>query len=117
MPNVCDKSNTLTKSLAAVSLAIVGRANEDEALIKRSFEVYGYALRELQKTLLRKQTQSNQNTLAAMMALKTYEVFQQELFGGVKLTAYSYGNQLSHLAMVGWPMCKVRRESYKVEDL
>ena len=46
MPSICDKSKTLTQSLAAVSLAIVGRANEDEALIKRSFEVYGYALRE-----------------------------------------------------------------------
>ena len=80
MPEICGKSKTLTKSLAAVSLAVVGRANKDEALIKRSFDAYGYALMELQDTLLGKQTQSNQNTLASMMALKTYEVFQQELF-------------------------------------
>ena len=86
MPSISDKSKALTQSLAAVSLAIVGRANEDEALIKQSFEVYGQALGELQKTLLRKQPRSNQNILASMMALKTYEVVPQWLSGEAELT-------------------------------
>ena len=73
MPGICDKSQVLAQSLTAVSLAIVGRMNSDERLVKQSFEVYGLALKGLQKALAPK-VSSSQDTLAAMMALTTYEV-------------------------------------------
>ena len=73
MPGICDKSPVLAQSLAAVSLAIVGRTNSDERLVKQSFEVYGLALKGLQKALA-PNASSSQDTLAAMMAMTTYEV-------------------------------------------
>lgn len=73
MPGICDKSQVLAQSLAAVSLAIVGRTNRDERLVKQSFEVYGLALKGLQNAL-GPNVSSSQDTLAAMMALTTYEV-------------------------------------------
>ena len=73
MPGICDKSQVLAQSLTAVSLAIVGRMNSDEVLVKQSFEVYGLALKGLLKALTPK-VSSSQDTLAAMMALTTYEV-------------------------------------------
>jgi hypothetical protein len=72
MPGIYDKSQVLAQSLTAVSLAIVGRMNRDERLVKQSFEVYGSALKGLQNALAR--NVSSQGTLAAMMSLTTYEV-------------------------------------------
>lgn len=72
MPNM-SKSLALNQALAAVSLAIVGRANEDERLIKQSFETYGMALGSLRRALMGRE-RGSEDTLATMMALKTYEV-------------------------------------------
>jgi hypothetical protein len=47
--------------------------NRDERLVKQSFEVYGLALKGLQNALA-PNVSSSQDTLAAMMALTTYEV-------------------------------------------
>jgi hypothetical protein len=79
MPDISNKSNVLIQSLAAVSLAIVGRSNDDERLIKRSFEIYGGALRALGKSLTNAKSRSSQDTLASMMALKTYEVCLRQI--------------------------------------
>jgi hypothetical protein len=75
MPGICNKSQVLMQSLAAVSLALVGRSNGDDKLIKSSFEVYGAALKGL-RGVLKKETDSKhtQDTLASMMAMTTYEV-------------------------------------------
>lgn len=74
MPGLSNKGKALNEALAAVSLAIIGRTNSDKRLETHSFEAYGNSLRELRKALASSSTRSSQDTLAATMAVTTYEV-------------------------------------------
>jgi hypothetical protein len=79
MPDVGHKSKVLIDSLTALSLAVVSRAHSDERLAKDSFDVYGSALLELQVALASPTTRSSMQTLAAAMAISTYEVILVEV--------------------------------------
>jgi hypothetical protein len=76
MPDVMHKSKVLSDSLMAMCLAVVSRAHKDEELAKRSYEVYGSALSTMQVALASPATRSSMDTLAAAIAISTYEVLK-----------------------------------------
>lgn len=115
MPSISNKSPVLTQSLAAVSLSIVGRSNHDEKLIKRSFEVYGSAIKSLRGVLRREDGNHSQDTLASMMAMTVYEVCGNMLASdeGYTDNHESCGSRLSKLGVVGWLTYRVRVGSWR----
>ncbi|KAH8801752.1 hypothetical protein F5884DRAFT_527082 [Xylogone sp. PMI_703] len=70
----------LTKALECSMLAVctsrLGRVHNDTALVNESLKLYGLGLRELQKALWDPKLMYNDETLAACMALTTYEVLE-----------------------------------------
>lgn len=73
-PDLLDPSNPLSSALSAVCMARIGRLQEDQRSTMESRVLYGKALSELQLALWDKTRMFRDDTLAASIALETYEV-------------------------------------------
>lgn len=69
-------TRALETSIAAVCVASLGRQHDDLGLVKESLKYYGQGLRELQKALWDPKLMYKNETLAACMALFTYEIIE-----------------------------------------
>ncbi|RFU30305.1 hypothetical protein B7463_g6005, partial [Scytalidium lignicola] len=88
-------TKALEGSILAVCTARIGRIHNDTALINESLKLYGLGLRELQKALWNPKLMYDDETLAACMALSTYEVM--ECPGGTHQGWLSHHNGLERL--------------------
>ena len=76
IPSVPELTEALEASIMAVSIAKLGRLNDDSVLIRESLKFYVQGLWELQKALWDSKLMYQNETLAACMTLITYEVVE-----------------------------------------
>lgn len=69
-------TKALEMSILAVSLASLGRQHDDPGLVRQGLKYYGQGLWELQKALWDPKLMYKDETLAACMALSTYELVE-----------------------------------------
>ena len=74
LPTLPNFTNALEASILAVSTAKLGRLTHNPALIQESLKFYVQGLWELQKALWDSTLMEREETLAACMAMITYEV-------------------------------------------
>jgi hypothetical protein len=65
---------TLDSAMAAFSLHLLGKAREDDALVRESRSIYGQSLGALQKALNHPEEWKSSETLCATMILSLFEV-------------------------------------------
>lgn len=74
VPEHLGQKVTLDSAMAAFTLHLLGRANEDDALIRESRSMYGRSLRALQKALDHPVEWKSSETLCTTMILTLFEV-------------------------------------------
>ncbi len=72
--NFDDPGPALSSAMSALSMARLGRVNDDRKVSMQGQRLYAQALSELQKALWDKSLMFRDETLAACKALETYEV-------------------------------------------
>jgi hypothetical protein len=76
VPELPGAEPSLERAFSALSIARVGRDNEDERLIRVSAKLYGKALKDVQKALYDPSRVFSDEVLTACMVLSLYEVFE-----------------------------------------
>jgi hypothetical protein len=76
VPELPGTEPSLERAFSALSIARVGRDNEDDRLVRESTKLYGKALKDLQKALYDPSRMYSDEVLTACMVLSLYEVFE-----------------------------------------
>jgi hypothetical protein len=76
VPELPATEPSLERAFSALSIARVGRDNEDDRLVRESTKLYGKALKDLQRALYDPQRMYTDQVLTACMVLSLYEVFE-----------------------------------------
>lgn len=115
VPELPREEPSLDRAFSALSIARVGRDNEDDRLVRESTKLYGKALKDLQKALYDPDRMYSDEVLTACMVLSLYEVFEgsaRKDFGWVSHTqgaarlvqlrgAHRHASRQSHHVFLG----------------
>lgn len=115
VPELPGEEPSLDRAFSALSIARVGRDNEDDRLVRESSKLYGKALKDLQAALYDPERMYSDEVLTACMVLSLYEVFEgsaKKDFGWVSHTqgaarlvelrgAHRHANRQAHHVFLG----------------
>lgn len=115
VPEMPGEEPSLDRAFSALSIARVGRDNEDDRLVRESTKLYGKALKDLQAALYDPDRMYSDEVLTACMVLSLYEVFEgsaRKDFGWVSHTqgaarlvqlrgAHRHANRQAHHVFLG----------------
>ncbi|KAI9819123.1 MAG: hypothetical protein M1827_007279 [Pycnora praestabilis] len=99
IPDILNPGEALSDALSALSVARIGRLEDDSNLARAAMSLYGKALWELQRALWDETLMYRDETLAASMVLGMYEV----LFGQNVTAWLSHGGGTARLIQLRGP--------------
>ncbi|KAH8909917.1 hypothetical protein BR93DRAFT_428457 [Coniochaeta sp. PMI_546] len=93
VPEHLGQKVTLDSAMAAFTLHLLGKAKQDNVLIRESLSIYGQSLGALQKALNHPEEWKSSETLCATMILSLFELFAGTV---------DAGSWMKHAAGVSW---------------